>query len=1066
MNRYERRALAALRFDWAPAPDDVWQPSPFHVDGLHDDVLEHIADGFEAARRSQLSSPIGVAILGQRGSGKTHMLGKVRENVQDGEGYFFLVDLLDGDAFWPSVVQSLLEGLLRETHGRQRQLTGLLRRLSSLAGVPASLQGSVTGDLPLSPDALDDFVGMLRRLDRQVGLECHDTARALVLYGSVDHRTQDIGYHWLLSMEEAESGDRSGWGIRRTPKAPRMVVRDLSRLLALTGPSVIAVDQIDTLIAQSVKSPTDPGSPEGDALLLEQIAGGLMGLREIARRTLPVVACLPESWILIKERAVDTAPDRFREALHLRRIPDARVGRAIIQKRFGVRFGEVGFDPPYPTWPVRDSAFADAVEFTPRGLLKCVDAHVQSCLSDDKVTELDRLVAGTVEDLSPPPPPAGDLVALDARFARLRATANVAAALDPRTEDEVMPALLSAGLAAWIAEQGEAGHLYGQDPPPSARPALHARLRRSLDERTEDERHWAFRAVASGNARAVQSRIRGACTMAGLSRSVTKRRLFLLRNSPWPAGPVTAEVVAAFTAAGGVTVPVGVEDLRTFAALRQMLSERDRDLQGWLVTRRPAGRSQLLQAALDPASTDPTRARSPRAGDLAPARPDRDGPAGPAATTGGPARGAPARHAARAAGAGPDPNHRPSVEIGTAADTSDPVRLPLESLRKHIAIFAGSGSGKTVLIRRLVEECALLGVSAIVLDPNNDLARLGEGWPEPPVQWGPGDPDRARDYLAGTDVVVWTPRRASGRPLSFQPLPDFRSVVDDADETGLAIDAAVAALAPRAKVDGRLVRSALGQAVLRESLDHFARRGGGDLRSFVRLLSALPSGISTLDDADRIASGLAQTLTAAMVNDPLFGGAGEPVDPGLLLTPPAGRRARVSVVSMVGLPTDEQRQGFVNQLQMSLFAWIKRHPAGDRPLGGLFVMDEAQTFAPSGAMTACTQSTLALASQARKYGLGLVFATQAPKGLHNRIPGNAATQFFGFLNSPTQIDAANDMARAKGGPALDISRLATGQFYLTGEGLPFRKVLTPLCLTHHPASPLTPEEVVSRARRG
>ena len=54
-------------------------------------------------------------------------------------------------------------------------------------------------------------------------------------------------------------------------------------------------------------------------------------------------------------------------------------------------------------------------------------------------------------------------------------------------------------------------------------------------------------------------------------------------------------------------------------------------------------------------------------------------------------------------------------------------------------------------------------------------------------------------------------------------------------------------------------------------------------------------------------------------------------------------------------------------------------------------------------MTACTQSTLALASQARKYGLGLVFATQAPKGLHNRIPGNAATQFFGLLNSPVQI---------------------------------------------------------------
>jgi DNA helicase HerA-like ATPase len=129
-------------------------------------------------------------------------------------------------------------------------------------------------------------------------------------------------------------------------------------------------------------------------------------------------------------------------------------------------------------------------------------------------------------------------------------------------------------------------------------------------------------------------------------------------------------------------------------------------------------------------------------------------------------------------------------------------------------------------------------------------------------------------------------------------------------------------------------------------------------------------------------------------------------------------------------------------------------------------MDEAQTLAPSGAMTACTQSTLALASQARKYGLGLVFATQAPKGLHNRIPGNAATQFFGLLNAPIQIAAAKEMAAFKGGDVPDISRLRSGQFYLALEGGAFAKVRTPLCLSYHPRSPLSTEEVVDRARRG
>ncbi|MFG1952719.1 ATP-binding protein [Micromonospora sp. NPDC048830] len=172
----------------------------------------------------------------------------------------------------------------------------------------------------------------------------------------------------------------------------------------------------------------------------------------------------------------------------------------------------------------------------------------------------------------------------------------------------------------------------------------------------------------------------------------------------------------------------------------------------------------------------------------------------------------------------------------------------------------------------------------------------------------------------------------------------------------------------------------------------------------------------------------------------------------------------MSVVSFVGLTSDQERQSFVNQLQMAVFAWIKRHPAGDRPLGGLFVMDEAQTLTPSTGNTACTASSIALAAQARKYGLGLVFATQAPKGLHNQISGNATTQFFGLLNAPAQIDAARQLAEAKGGRLPDIGLLRSGQFYAAGEGFSFVKVDTPMCLTHHPRAPLTPEEVVDRAR--
>jgi hypothetical protein len=402
--------------------------------------------------------------------------------------------------------------------------------------------------------------------------------------------------------------------------------------------------------------------------------------------------------------------------------------------------------------------------------------------------------------------------------------------------------------------------------------------------------------------------------------------------------------------------------------------------------------------------------------------------------------------------------------VGADESSRQLVSVELAELRKHCVVFAGSGSGKTVLIRRIIEECALRGVSSIVLDPNNDLSRLGSAWPQRPPGWDPADDSRAADYLKHTEVVIWTPRRSAGRPLSFQPLPDFGSVLDDEDEFNEAVDSAAAALEPRALIAGNTAKANHSRAVLREALQYYGRRPPTSLGGFIELLGNLPADVSGLNNAAKLAGEVAQNLRAAVVNDPMFGGAGAVADPGALLTPTDGHRARVSVISMIGLTSDEQRQGFVNQLQMALFSWIKKNPAGDRPLGGLLIMDEAQNFAPSDRKTTSIRSTLALSSQARKYGLGLIFATQAPRGLHNHIPGNAATQFYGRLSAPAQIAVANEIAHSKGGVVPDIGKLRAGNFYAALEGAAFHKIRAPWCLSHHPQSPPTAEEVLRLAR--
>ena len=1039
----ERAALGALRFNPAPTPDDVWRPSPYDVPELHERVVDEIVRGVNSARREDETTPLGVAMQGRAGSGKTHLLGAVRERIQREGGYFFLVNIISGKTFWESTALCIVEGMAKDAIGWGTQLKTFLRRLTAHLGIPAEVRDAIAGDAVLTRESLDLFIRALRTLNNEVGRECQDTARALVLNGCRDFAAQDVGYAHLIS-EPGDPADRAAWGMTTALRMPQQIVRDISRLIALTlSPTVIAVDQLDTLFAQTstaMFSQSDSLS-EAHAQLIAPVADGLLTLRDITRRTLVVVSCLPDTWVLLEKTAPAPVLDRFRKAVLPDRILTPEIGEAIIAKRFTAKFHEERFTPPYPTWPVRPEAFATSVDFTPRALLRRIDAHITACLTRDEVVELDRLDESITPRVSHDTSTGSDLEALDRRFDELVRGADVRPALDQTTEDAHMPGLLAAGLAAWIDEQAPTGAVYKLDPPPGTKPALHARLIQVLDEATENEAHWGFRAIAHSAAIAVQARVKAAATMAGLDRDIPQRRLVLLRNGPWPTGKRSTEIREAFLAAGGVIREVSERDLKVFAALRALRADPPVGLQEWLVTRRPASGTALLSEVLGHAPD-----RTPVVEEEVPERtsqmnvPDEQADDEPADTG------------------------RPSIRLGSTVDGGRPFLVDLESLRRHTVIFAGSGSGKTVLIRRLVEECALQGVSAIVLDPNNDLARFGDAWPQPPEGWRPGDDQRSRDYLEHTDVVIWTPRVTGGRPLAFQPLPDFAGLRDWPDEFDQAIRSAVEALSPRAGVNGTTRLAQQGKAVLTEALQAYANGRQTGLYGFTEFLADLPDGVSRMARANKLAHDLAETLKAAMVTDPLFGGSGTAADPGVLLTPPPGKRARVSVISFVGLNSEEERQSFVNQLQMALFNWIKRHPANDRPLGGLFVMDEAQTLAPASGKTPCTESSIALASQARKYGLGLVFATQSPRGLHNRISGNATTQFFGLLNAPAQIDAAKELAQAKGGRVPDIGLLGSGQFYAAGEGFSFVKVKTPMCLSYHPKAPLSPEEVVARAR--
>jgi hypothetical protein len=72
---------------------------------------------------------------------------------------------------------------------------------------------------------------------------------------------------------------------------------------------------------------------------------------------------------------------------------------------------------------------------------------------------------------------------------------------------------------------------------------------------------------------------------------------------------------------------------------------------------------------------------------------------------------------------------------------------------------------------------------------------------------------------------------------------------------------------------------------------------------------------------------------------------------------------------------------------------------------------------------------------------------------------------YGRMSSPATIDATRGLMATKGGGGDDIARLNRGEFYFSNEGLlrPI-KIHTPLCLTWHPQSPLTEEEILAKTQ--
>ncbi|QDU60815.1 AAA-like domain protein [Planctomycetes bacterium Pan216] len=1093
--------IRRMDFTWVENQDDVWSDQRGDVPELHQSLRAEFDRTFDAfATDERMASPLGWFIVGSGGRGKTHLLGTFRRHAVARRASFILVDMTDVREFWDTVRQGYIDSLQQPYEGDLFQYQCVLRNVISKLPIKQPV-GEVLRLLQRrkSSNLAQDINRVLRALtkfDRQRTLRHQDVVRALVCLNSDDFAISSLGLSWLQGVE-LDDKQRRTLGFIQPRAESKDLVAAMSWFLGLGGPSLLAFDQLDPICIQAELPNAERSDPLGTNLasgILREIGNGLGALRQILCRTMPVVVCLEQTRSALERHVLKTMLDRFEQPRELNTVGKGEIARAMVAERLarGIRGTEV--TPPYSTWPFRAEAFALLANSSPREVLQKCESHRRRCLETGEVRELESF------DEVITPGGGGAAVGrgkFDESFERYRKQCDIGALLEEEEEDRRLAPLLQEGLKCLVREASLPSDVdasvdtkFGGGA--KTRP-LHARLRLAFLRENGREEHFSTRAIQYLHPLAYLNRLKIAMTASGIERGLSFRRLTIVRTKEHPHGDACERWREQFEHSGGVFLNVAEDDLRSLVAIQRLLEENEPDLDAWLQTVRPASKLSVIRQIvphplLIPTDNAPTPGNGTSNGHPIP---PADSSNGQLPKVSEPAPVKPAMDeqiTANGSSVADDPPDPPPIDppddshpkTGTiplgrrlvAGKPGEEFTVPLREWTRHAVVLAGAGSGKTVLLKRIVEEAVLEGIPSIVIDCGQDLSTLDEALSEPSPHWFDGDADKAHHYFAQSEVVVWTPGRSSGNPLVLDPLPDLSNVADDPEELDQAIDMIRDALRPIV-APGNSRGSNNKDGLLTSTLRYQAKQNiGTGLGALIALLRELPieAGLG-LTNEEKLAQEIADALTVEMTNNPLLRGEGTALDPATLFggMPKPDGPTRVSIISLVGLPGLEAQQSFVNQLVMTLFGWIKRNPMPEGcPLRGLLVIDEAKDFAPGRKACAGKESIVRLVAQARKYGLGVVFATQNPKDLDHRIIANCSTHVYGKVNSPASIEVVKELIHEKKGSGNDVASLQTGVFYAHyadgGLAAPV-KIQVPMCLSRHRNSPPGPEEIVAKAAK-
>ena len=386
--------------------------------------------------------------------------------------------------------------------------------------------------------------------------------------------------------------------------------------------------------------------------------------------------------------------------------------------------------------------------------------------------------------------------------------------------------------------------------------------------------------------------------------------------------------------------------------------------------------------------------------------------------------------------------------------------LPLDSLKRHFAALGSSGSGKTVLVKAIMEECVRNNIPLLIIDLQGDLASLALMGDRDFVRSKGVDGDVYDEYKEKAQVAIYTPSSSKGISISMNPL---KAPPDNLDHEDLiqAIDAVAETVTGILEFDplkgkGREVKSYL--CLMPEAIWSDPTL---DVDTFGELANHITHESNILDDSamamldDKTKAGLAKKVKTMTIGaDSLIFNLGIPMDVERMMNWSDKGKVPVNVLYLNTLRKASDKVNFIADVAQQVYNWMLRHPSEQVQL--VFVLDELAGLVPPIRNPPTKKSIQLLLKQARKYGVSLLLATQNISDVDYKSLGQVGTWALGRLMARQDIEKIKDIVESISPLEVDdiisnISNQKTGQFMLLAPDVydSVQRIQARWLVTHH-----------------